>query len=80
MLQRVTQGYKGLQEVTGGYRGFEGVTKGYSGVTIGYRMVNNYNIKLFTCATHAQQKLMVGRSLATTLEAIWCSLSECKIF
>ena len=79
-LKGVTRSNRWLQGVTGGYRGFEGITKGYRGVTIGYRMVNNYNIKLFTCATHAQQKLMVGRSLATTLEAIWCSLSACKIF
>ena len=86
-LQRVKGGYKGLQGVTGGYKRLQGVTDSYrllemvtGGVTIGYRMVNNYNIKLFTCATHAQQKLMVGRSLATTLEAIWCSLSACKFF
>ena len=33
MLQRVTQGYKGLQEVTGGYKGY----KGLQTVTDGYR-------------------------------------------
>ena len=77
MLQRVTQGYKGLQGVTGGYRGFQGVTRGtrgyrqlqmvtdgYKGVKIGYRVVNNYNIKLFTCASHAQQKVISRLGLA----------------
>ena len=95
-LQGVTGGYKGLQEVTEGFRGLQGVTEcykglqtvtdGYKGITIGYRVVNNYNIKLFTCASHVQQKVIsrlgVARQphITIKLEGIWFSVSECKIF
>ena len=64
----MTGGYKGLQEVTGGYKGLQGVTRGYRqyqmvtddyrGVAMGYRVVNNYNMKLFTCTSLTQQKLI----------------------
>ena len=61
------------------------VTDDYRGVTMGYRVVNNYNMKLFTCASLTQQKLIsrlgVGNHTSQLkLEAIWGSLSECKIF
>ena len=61
-LQRVTRGYKGLQGVTGGYKGLQTVPDGYTddyrGVAMGYRVVNNYNMKLFTCTSLTQQKLI----------------------
>ena len=40
------------------------VTDGYRGVTIGYRVVNKYNIKSFTCASRTQQKLMSRLGIA----------------
>ena len=67
-LQGVTRGYRGLQGATRGYRRLKGVTRGYRqqpmvtddyrGVTMGHRVVNNYNMKLFTCASLTQQKLI----------------------
>ena len=40
------------------------VRDGYRGVTIGYRVVNKYNIKSFTCASRTQQKLMSRLGIA----------------
>ena len=67
-LQGVTEGYKGLQGITRGYKGLQGVTRGdrqyqmvtddCRGVAMGYRVVNNYNLKLFTCTSLTQQKLI----------------------
>ena len=63
-LQGATRDYKGLQKVTRGYRQLQMVKDGYRRVTIGYGVVNNYNIKLFTCASHAQQKLISRLGIA----------------
>ena len=66
-----TKGYRGLQGITGGYKRLQGVTDSYrllemvtGWVTIGYRVVNNYNIKLFTCASCTQQKLISRLGIA----------------
>ena len=57
-LQGVTRGYKGLQRVTRGYRQYQMVTHEYRGVAMGHRVVKNYNMKLFTCTSLTQQKLI----------------------
>ena len=57
-LQVVTRGYSGLQGVTRGYRQYQMVTDDYRGVAMGYRVVNNYNMKLFTCTSLTQPKLI----------------------
>ena len=57
-----TKGYRGLQGITGGYIRLQGVTDSYKllgmvtgRVTIGYRVVNNYNIKLLPAlAAHSK--------------------------
>ena len=69
-----TKGYRGLQGITRGYRGLQKVTRVTDSyrllemvtgwVTIGYRVVNNYNIKLFTCASCTQQKLISRLGIA----------------
>ena len=57
-IQGVTRGYRGLQGVTRGDRQYQMVTDDYRGVAMGYRVVNNYNLKLFTCTSLTQQKLI----------------------
>ena len=51
-------GYRGLQGVTRGDRQNQMVTDDYRGVAMGYRVVNSYNMKLFTCTSLTQQKLI----------------------
>ena len=79
-LQGVTEGYKelqglkgasrdykglqALQKVTRGHRQLQMVRDGYGGVTIGYRVVNNCNIKLLTWASRAQQNLISWLGIA----------------
>ena len=91
-LHGVTSGYRGLQGVTGGYKGLQGVTDsnrwlqmitGVLQLVIGWLITTTRNF--FTCASLTQQKLIsrlgVGNHTSQLkLEAIWCSLSECKIF
>ena len=66
-LQGASRDYKGLQalqKVTRGHRQLQMVRDGYGGVTIGYRVVNNCNIKLLTWASRAQQNLISWLGIA----------------
>ena len=63
-LQGSTRDYNGLQGVTSGYRQLQMVRDGYRGDIIGYRVVNNYNMKLITCPSRAQQNLISWLGIA----------------